>query len=112
MLGVATYTIVVSSMIMKKPRQTMSSAGHGLRRGWGNSGPPVVAYENNEDGAAISTGSTRANVFCREDHRTGGVSCAKCKRRNRLMPSALKAERSHMANAGSAESSMISGSII
>ena len=30
MLGVAMYTIVVSSMIMKKPRHTTSSAGHGL----------------------------------------------------------------------------------
>ena len=34
MLGVATYTIVVSSMIMKKPRQITSSAGQGLRGGW------------------------------------------------------------------------------
>src|SRR5436309_476820 len=68
--------------------------------------------KNNEDAAAISTGSTHANVFCCEDHRVGRDEGAKRTRRNRLMPSALKAERSHAANAGSAESSMISGSII
>src|SRR5712691_5877135 len=112
MLGVATYTIVVSSMIMKKPRQTMSNAGHGLRRVWGNSGPPPVPYSNNEVAAAISTGSTHANVFCCEDHRVDTDGGAKRKCRNRLMPSALKAARSHAANAGKAESSMTSGSII
>ena len=67
--------------------------------------------KNNEDAAAISTGSTHANVFCCEDHRMDADGGAKRKRRNRVMPSVLKAERSHVANAGSAESSMISGSI-
>ena len=33
MLGVATYTIVVSSMIMKKPRTVTSRTGQGLRFG-------------------------------------------------------------------------------
>src|SRR5215831_16364072 len=41
MAGIATFTIVVSSMIMKKPVVRTSSTSHGLVRAWGISPPQL-----------------------------------------------------------------------